>query len=119
MAIAVPVVFVYNEGKTDGTARALSTTEEVFLGQLPGGASAISRSASATGPTVEDAVSLYGLSPQTAYDVYVVARDDSHATSPHDGENNQTSIVKIDDQRRAMFGTVAVSIMPILPTAAV
>ena len=96
MAIAVPVGFVYNEGKTDGTARALPTTEEVFLGQLPGGASAISSSASATGPTVEDTVSLYGLSPQTAYDVYVVARDDSHATSPHDGENNQTSIVKIE-----------------------
>ena len=96
MAVAVPVGFVYNLGRTDGTARALPTTEEVFLGQLPGGATAISSSASATGPAVEDTVSLYGLSPQTAYDVYVVARDDSHATSPHDGQNKQTSIVKIE-----------------------
>ena len=96
LAVAVPIGFVYNEGKTDGTARSLPTIEEVFLGQLPGGASAVSGTVAATGPSVEETLSIYGLSAQTAYDVYVVARDDSHATSPHDGRNNQTSIIKIE-----------------------
>lgn len=67
------------------------TAANVRAGVASGGAAAVSAANSAAAGSVATSVTLTGLSPSTAYDVYVLAEDDTTPTP-----NPQTTPVKID-----------------------